>query len=61
MSLGLGHSLQALDDDLCSIAQCAFAGLVGDLSLLARLGTTSKIRGGGKQQSEHVREIIHCK
>src|SRR5579859_42926 len=29
----LTQSLQALDDDLCSIAQRAFAGLVGDFRL----------------------------
>jgi hypothetical protein len=61
MSQGLCHSLQALDDDLCSIAQCPLRGLVGDLSPLAQSGTTAKIRGGRTQQPEHVRVIVHCK
>ena len=36
MSLRLGHTLQALDDEEGSIAQCPLRGLVGDRRLLAR-------------------------
>ena len=45
------YSLQALDDDLRSIAQCAFGSLVRDLRQSAPRGTPPKIRGG---RTQHV-------
>jgi len=56
---GLRHVLQAMGDGAGSIAQRAFRGHARDLGLFARESMALQIRGGGTQQCEHARVIVH--
>jgi hypothetical protein len=59
MALWLGHALQAMGDDQCSVPQRSFRDHSRDPLLLARQSTALQISGCGTQQPEHVRIIVH--